>query len=392
MRLWVEMNNDKLQQAGEKLSASSWGCELKYLADVRQAEHYSQPLREAVSWNTTMKKMRSGIPESASSWGCELKYLWLFSYSSTSLSASSWGCELKYQRMIKVQRLLRQPLREAVSWNVPSSISTTAYAVSLFVRLWVEIPLEPYSEWLASCQPLREAVSWNANLRGFDASDVVSLFVRLWVEIPALYNTADIVVVSLFVRLWVEIEQIRLYTVWMMSASSWGCELKLRHDTESCARLSVSLFVRLWVEMLVHVQQMEHPYVSLFVRLWVEITAKISSYTNSIVSLFVRLWVEMLKAVWTTCRPHGQPLREAVSWNTESAENIYTVDESASSWGCELKCIICCDVVTPIFVSLFVRLLVEITVEKFSMSDIRCQPLREAVSWNTNNLTAINSE
>ena len=198
--------------------------------------------------------------------------------------------------------------------------------------------------------------------------------------------------VSLFVRLWVEIEQIRLYTVWMMSASSWGCELKLRHDTESCARLSVSLFVRLWVEMLVHVQQMEHPYVSLFVRLWVEITAKISSYTNSIVSLFVRLWVEMLKAVWTTCRPHGQPLREAVSWNTESAENIYTVDESASSWGCELKCIICCDVVTPIFVSLFVRLLVEITVEKFSMSDIRCQPLREAVSWNTNNLTAINSE
>ena len=246
MRLWVEMNNDKLQQAGEKLSASSWGCELKYLADVRQAEHYSQPLREAVSWNTTMKKMRSGIPESASSWGCELKYLWLFSYSSTSLSASSWGCELKYQRMIKVQRLLRQPLREAVSWNVPSSISTTAYAVSLFVRLWVEIPLEPYSEWLASCQPLREAVSWNANLRGFDASDVVSLFVRLWVEIPALYNTADIVVVSLFVRLWVEItswyrelrslvsQPLREAVSWNVescmddmqatwSASSWGC-------------------------------------------------------------------------------------------------------------------------------------------------------------------------
>ena len=250
----------------------------------------------------------------------------------------------------QIEEVKSQPLREAVSWNFCGrQMVDKTPIVSLFVRLWVEIVSSFGVLRPLSCQPLREAVSWNNSLIAPNT---------VWF------------LVSLFVRLWVEIEQIRLYTVWMMSASSWGCELKLRHDTESCARLSVSLFVRLWVE----------------------ITAKISSYTNSIVSLFVRLWVEMLKAVWTTCRPHGQPLREAVSWNTESAENIYTVDESASSWGCELKCIICCDVVTPIFVSLFVRLLVEITVEKFSMSDIRCQPLREAVSWNTNNLTAINSE
>ena len=97
-----------------------------------------------------------------------------------------------------------------------------------------------------------------------------------------------------------------------------------------------------------------------------------------------------------------QPLREAVSWNNVVISPIMrcnvslfvrlwveiplnrkmaSVASSASSWGCELKSYKQLGI--PDWgVSLFVRLWVEITVEKFSMSDIRCQPLREAVSWN----------
>ena len=78
----------------------------------------------------------------------------------------------------------------------------------------------------------------------------------------------------------------------------------------------------------------------------------------------------------------SQPLREAVSWNFEVQIEMIASGKSASSWGCELKYLLHILFYYIQIVSLFVRLLVEITVEKFSMSDIRCQPLREAVSWN----------
>ena len=166
-------------------SASSWGCELKYL-------NYSHRLL----WSP-----------SASSWGCELKYtcdnstdhpinvslfvrLWVEilhppkNYS-LSASASSWGCELK-----SLFHLLLQP---------PG-------IVSLFVRLWVEMNMtisgsminmsasswgcelkySPFTAILQQyCQPLREAVSWNARIGLTIAQNIVSLFVRLWVEMTA---------------------------------------------------------------------------------------------------------------------------------------------------------------------------------------------------------------
>ena len=99
-------------------SASSWGCELKYHPDEMCRSNLSQPLREAVSWNSssssTTRRMESqplreavswnamcleqmeedGL--SASSWGCELKCTPIHKYITSLLSASSWGCELKY--------------------------------------------------------------------------------------------------------------------------------------------------------------------------------------------------------------------------------------------------------------------------------------------------------
>ena len=58
-------------------------------------------------------------------------------------SASSWGCELKFASAhVLSDFLLRQPLREAVSWNV-----LIVFAIFYALR-----------------QPLREAVSWNTEI------------------------------------------------------------------------------------------------------------------------------------------------------------------------------------------------------------------------------------
>ena len=166
---------------------------------------------------------------SASSWGCELKYIPLPLESGTQSSASSWGCELKWAAIPNtIPEPRSQPLREAVSWNAFLLLSSTGFwSVSLFVRLWVEIKLV-YLIWMEQLrQPLREAVSWNNVDETWLRTGDVSLFVRLWVEmlIAIIFTSSGFV--SLFVRLWVEILEIQLF------------------ESES----NVSLFVRLWVEI-----------------------------------------------------------------------------------------------------------------------------------------------
>ena len=122
-------------------SASSWGCELKYSWMQRKYVSYSQPLREAVSWNTSMKPVlsltsRQPLRE-AVSWNefdafdfsdafvslfvrlwVEIVYVRLVR--NITPSASSWGCELKSSQCRSLPRTFRQPLREAVSWNMTS--------------------------------------------------------------------------------------------------------------------------------------------------------------------------------------------------------------------------------------------------------------------------------
>ena len=151
VRLWVEILRH-WPCDGITGSASSWGCELKFYETLKENGILPcQPLREAVSWNNLVV---IGIKKSMR-------------------SASSWGCELKLSCMNERAVCSRQPLREAVSWN------STAINIH-----------PPFL-----CQPLREAVSWNASIWAFCASVAVSLFVRLWVEIeepdstdPAKYS------------------------------------------------------------------------------------------------------------------------------------------------------------------------------------------------------------
>ena len=78
--------------------------------------------------------------------------------------------------------------------------------------------------------------------------------------------------------------------------------------------------------------------VSLFVRLWVEIIILEVLMMIIPVSLFVRLWVEILIAF---CE-NADTTRSASSWGCElkclKCRIIYRYRWSASSWGCELKC------------------------------------------------------
>ena len=123
----------------------------------------------------------------------------------------------------------------------------------------------------------------------------------------------------------------------LMSASSWGCELKWRLHKILCGFLCVSLFVRLWVEISAGTSSTSAGSVSLFVRLWVEIQIHVQGCRITKVSLFVRLWVEMITGILQQKEIWGQPLREAVSWNSCSAGPGTWWKPSASSWGCELK-------------------------------------------------------
>ena len=124
-------------------------------------------------------------------------------------------------------------------------------AVSLLVRLWVEIHKERKPESRRYCQPPCEAVSWNATVSA-------------------------------------------LIACWMPSASLWGCELKYnnilklyqRHRQPPCEAVS-------WNSFVLSISSAS-AFVSLLVRLWVEILFSFFESLQESVSLLVRLWVEIV--------------------------------------------------------------------------------------------------
>ena len=128
------------QPPREAVSWNIWGIDMK-------TKRGCQPPREAVSWNTeTGKSVKSGSP-SASSWGCELKYVSV-NYrepfkSQPPREAVSWNIIC----ISHASHLLRQPPREAVSWNgndTESGASDTPSASSWGCELkctWVRIPV-----------------------------------------------------------------------------------------------------------------------------------------------------------------------------------------------------------------------------------------------------------
>ena len=164
VRLWVEMLKVRIITSVHRVSlfVRLWVEILKLLSCVNKSA--CQPLREAVSWNG------KGI--------------------------------------VGTRYDFRQPLREAVSWNTSiSAAKEEGSAVSLFVRLWVEMLWYRRSLSSEPCQPLREAVSWNNNV----FSDVYS-------QIASASSWGCELKWNSFTAFWCCPE----------SASSWGCELKFQ--------------------------------------------------------------------------------------------------------------------------------------------------------------------
>ena len=143
------------------------------------------------------------------------------------MSASSWGCELKFRPNSFFLSTRGQPLREAVSWN-EADMDTGSVTLGQPLReavSWNILAFSYNSEYF--CQPLREAVSWNFDVRIFCPSPCVSLFVRLWVEIPIrCLRSARWQCQPLREAVSWNLLQLSLRRSSLLSASSWGCELK----------------------------------------------------------------------------------------------------------------------------------------------------------------------
>ena len=345
MRLWVEIIV-VLQLWNTLLSASLWGCELKYedilfgfrceavsllvrlwvemiFAKTARLTDCSQPPCEAVSWNSQGRVYSKSASLSASLWGCELKCPVMASNCLSNGSASLWGCELKY-----------------ISFNISSNV----HYVSLLVRLWVEMCWCLCTIPTQGCQPPCEAVSWNIQggkswqkERSQPPCEAVS-----WNSVGLSCRYRIVRQPPCEAVSWNKIFQHRLIIA-KASASLWGCELKwhtarratLRNSGQPpCEAVSwnicffrwlgiilVSLLVRLWVEILKTTSWRKSPAsaslwgcelkcpgncssvrmfpVSLLVRLWVEIIQKAIYRKVSNVSLLVRLWVEMyMRCSW----------------------------------------------------------------------------------------------
>ena len=276
VRLWVEISIYHHLLSNVWLSASLWGCELKYLR---------------INYNVIKSW-------SASLWGCELKCdtvllllmtyhvsllvrLWVEIRIINSYSKKEQGqppCEAvswNFSTFIRMCEECSQPPCEAVSWNSTAFWLSSAFksqppceAVSwnnLPIRLFHFLPGQPPCEavsWninsqcstiLIHGQPPCEAVSWNINsqcstilIHGQPPCEAVSWNI-IFVGIPCKY------LVSLLVRLWVEIFCFLSTKKGTQSASLWGCELKFWNFFQCFVNCKVSLLVRLWVEILVSV-------------------------------------------------------------------------------------------------------------------------------------------
>ena len=403
VRLWVEISKITLFNYYER-SASLWGCELK-------------------CWNIWRT---DGMAWSASLWGCELKYAMNNGMLTGFKSASLWGCELKYSGKERTQSGKRSASLWGCELKCKYWLGTKWWtAVSLLVRLWVEIK----------------------NHTQHKTGRYVSLLVRLWVEMYMRCSWLSDVIVSLLVRLWVEIYPICLTSSGNPVSLLVRLWVEILIMNQEIILKIVSLLVRLWVEMLFHQYPQTHLVVSLLVRLWVEMLHRLlqryrsgsaslwgcelkcleTSLTtcafrqppceavswNAVqaaderqqtVSLLVRLWVEIFLLTAVANQAYRQPPCEAVSWNIALSVskqdqisqppceavswNIIPMSfsspfgSSASLWGCELKCCSVFPFFEDLIVSLLVRLWVEMHIYQRHMHGFRCQPPCEAVSWN----------
>ena len=189
------------------MSASLWGCELKYFIFFHNA-----------LLSTVSLLVRLWVEMFHS------RYFWWSSGSQPPCEAVSWN----KPSVDTVKWWKSQPPCEAVSWNSDRIQLLLAVYVSLLVRLWVEICDDSGWVWSRDRQPPCEAVSWN-----FHSS----------AEHLPEHSQPPCEAVSWNVRI------LRVAAQHLSSASLWGCELKYKMCYRVTNEELVSLLVRLWVEI-----------------------------------------------------------------------------------------------------------------------------------------------
>ena len=160
--------------------------------------------------------------------------------------------------------------------------------------------------------------------------------------------------------MWVEIPRFPDAAAVVLSSSSWGCELKYMayiHQSPKLYRHPLREDVS-WNEYVVMKQG------------------------DKGVILFVRMWVEIYLAILLSLRSPSHPLREDVSWNMHHTIISSPGSSSSSSWGCELKWLLCLSL--PRYRSSSSSWGCELKCMSCHLrKNYLCHPLREDVSWNT---------
>ena len=141
--MWVEMvlTGIRKQWMMVILFVRMWvEIKLPFSASMLRLRH---PLREDVSWNTS------------------LRYCRRLDCCHPLREDVSWNVSC----LLKENCCDCHPLREDVSWNIGMAIKQSETIVILFVRMWVEIKIPCSSSFLRHGHPLREDVSWNTPFR-----------------------------------------------------------------------------------------------------------------------------------------------------------------------------------------------------------------------------------
>ena len=162
----------------------------------------------------------------------------------------------------------------------------------------------------------RERVSWNTKTRlNFNTQSLVTLHVSVWVEIFVSGKGFCFLVSR---STWAcELKFINFYRICLVirSRSTWACELKYAINTLFYSYSMVTLHVSVWVEILWNVLLKCTNAVTLHVSVWVEITRSLWNVSLCRVTLHVSVWVE----IW--------------QWSYWELNR-----KSRSTWACELKC------------------------------------------------------
>ena len=119
VRMWVEISV-LIHYRWRAVSSSLWGCELKCIIASTDGRKRRHPPCEDVSWNEFLPCFEQNV-RSSSLWGCELKCI----------SVHTWLIPSSH------------PPCEDVSWNEDVMEGKKPYLVILFVRMWVEMKINP---------------------------------------------------------------------------------------------------------------------------------------------------------------------------------------------------------------------------------------------------------